>query len=95
MIDDVPYETLGQFEAKIAQAQMQHHEWVETSPEVINYHQPKGLGGSKFFIYKNIKVCEYGMVEKIEEENNMSVGEKIFGSSEGVAVQLPNTDVIE
>lgn len=91
-IDDLPYETLGQFEMKVAQAIASQHtdapvEWIETSPEVMAHYQPRGLNGAKFFVYRGIKVCPYGMVEKIEEEMNEPLAQKIFGKEEGVVIR--------
>ena len=75
-------EVLSEFIAKIANAKHLGNEWVETSKEIVDYYNPKGLNGAKYFIYDGIKVTEHGKSEEIEEENNQSIGQKIHGSEE-------------
>lgn len=43
-------------------------EWYETSKDVLDLYQPRGLGNAGFFIYKDIKVCEHGRAGELEEE---------------------------
>lgn len=55
------------FEAAISLCKSEGIEWYETSKDVIDLYQPKGLGTSGFFIYKDIKVCEHGQAAKLED----------------------------
>ena len=66
-------ESLSTFKDKIDLAIMQSEEWVETTPEIIKYFNPAGLNGSKFFIYKGIKVCPMGESDKIDDEINQDL----------------------
>lgn len=77
-------ETISMFEGKIAHAKHNGDEWIETSPEVISYFNRKGLGGNEYFMYKDIKVCEYGKRDKIIDRENISMDQRLHGSSEGV-----------
>ena len=56
------------FEASISLCKSEGIEWLETSKDVIELYQPKGLGTAGFFIYKDIKVCEHGKAADLEEE---------------------------
>ena len=44
-------------------------EWVETTPEIIAHFMREGLGKAGYFIYQGVKICPYGMREKIMEEH--------------------------
>jgi len=57
---------LVEFENKIQRAKIMKETWVETSKEVINHHNPRGLGGGEFFIYKDIRVSEAGTKDTLE-----------------------------
>lgn len=81
---DTVKETTGSFLDKIHQAKMAGDEWVETTPEIIQFYNRKGLNGAKFFIYDGIKVCERGKIEEIEDEMNTPLSEKLHGKGEGV-----------
>lgn len=63
-----PQETYSQFKDKIDLATIRNEEWVETSPEIIQYFNPHGLNGSNYFVYKGIKVCEFGKSEEIQDK---------------------------
>ena len=77
-------ETVNDFETKISRAQIAGNEWVETTPEVINYFLRSGLGADKYFLYKGIKVCEFGNKESAEAEMTIQMGRKLHGPEEGV-----------
>lgn len=84
--DHTNKETVSLFLDKVAVAQANGEEWVETTPEIIKHYNRNGLKGSKFFIFQGIKVCEYGQSEKIEDENNTQLDVKLFGAKEGTVV---------
>lgn len=81
-------ETMSEFLSKVAVAQASGEEWVETSPEIINYINRKGLGGSEYFTYGNpgVKVCEYGKSEAIEKKESEQIGHRTFGKEEGTVL---------
>lgn len=59
------HENLSEFESRISYAQMQGEEWLEADKKIIEFFNRKGLGGQKYFIYKNIKVCERGTMQDL------------------------------
>lgn len=59
------YQRLVDFENRINRAKIMKETWVETSKEVIQHHNPNGLNGSNYFIYKNIRVSEEGTMDSI------------------------------
>lgn len=61
---------------------MMGEEWVETSPEIIQYFNRNGLNGAKFFIYEGIKVAPFGESEAIEGSNHEQLGQRIHGTAE-------------
>lgn len=79
-------DTLNDFEAKIARAQMDQSEWVETTKKVIGYFNRKGMNGAEHFLYKGIKVCEYGKTEAIEAKADEDLGKRIHGDTEGTVL---------
>ncbi len=76
-------EMLSVFQANIAEAKANGHEWCETDQSVIDRIMPRGLGPAKFFIYEGIKVCPYGQSEAIEAEMDIPIGERLHGKLEG------------
>lgn len=80
-------ESISLFLDKIAVAQANNEEWVETSPEIIKHFNRNGLGGSEYFVYQGIKVCEYGQSEKIEKDMDTPIGNKLFGPNEGTIIR--------
>ena len=79
-------ETLSDFKLKVHQAKMEGNDWVETSPEIIKYYNPKGMNGVKYFWFDGVKVCELGKSEEIEQEIATPLAERMHGKSEGVVV---------
>lgn len=63
-------------------------EWVETSPEIVKYYNPRGLGRSKHFIFQGIHVCATGDLDAAQKIIDQDLSETIFGPSEGKRVQL-------
>ncbi len=62
-------------------------EWVETTPEIVKYYNPRGLGRSKHFIFQGIHVCAEGDLAKAQEIIDRDLNEMTFGPNEGVRVQ--------
>ena len=81
VLDD-RYQTTSEFEHKISAAVHQKVESIEATQEIIDYYNPNGLGGSKFFIYKGVKVFPTGRTEEIENELDQDLSEKIHGKNE-------------
>lgn len=79
-------ETVEQFEQKIAEAQREGTEWIETTPEMIAKYNRTGLGGNQYFIYKGVKVAPYGEIEAIVDREDEQLGQRIHGRSEGVVI---------
>lgn len=79
-------DTLNSFEVKCLTAKNNGQEWVETTPEIIALMQPRGLGGSKFFCYKGVKVCEFGKSEEIQAECDIPMGKKLHGEGEAIVL---------
>lgn len=65
--------------AELELATTKEEQWVETTPEVIAKLNRNGLGGAKYFIYKGVKVCEYGKVEEIIAEEDTPVSDRVMG----------------
>lgn len=76
-------EMLSDFDRKVDTATIIGKEWVETSPEIIGYFNPRGLGGADYFHYKKVKVCEYGKSEAIQEK--IEADRKVAGE-EGIVI---------
>jgi hypothetical protein len=74
-------ETLSEFQSKIDIATIEGEEWVETSPEIISHYVRSGLGKSGYFIFKNIKVCEYGKCEALKSDMSRQVGDIVHGDA--------------
>lgn len=72
-IDDTS-ETVNSFLDKVAVAQTQGQEWVETTPEVFK-HFMRNDPNSKFFHYGNpsVKVCRIGDRAGIEKDFTKTV----------------------
>lgn len=74
-------ETLTDFERKIDRARINGDEWVETSKEIVKHLNPRGLGGAKYFIFKNIKVAEKGTVDDLINEETAQETRFVPGES--------------
>lgn len=81
-IDDTR-ETVNEFMGKIAVAQSQGLESIETTNEMIAHFNKKGLNGGKYFIYGGIKVYPLGKTEEIEEDEQTPLTEKLHGTQDG------------
>lgn len=83
-IDDTR-ETVSQFQDKIAIAQANKVEWIETTPEIIAHYNrgPNGLNGKPYFIYGGIKVCEKGKLQEVIAQENEQIGRRLHGPTEG------------
>lgn len=68
---------------------MNGDEWVETSPEIVTYFNKKGMNGSDYFIYKGIKVCEYGKCMAILEREAVTMDERLHGAQEATIEGTP------
>jgi hypothetical protein len=77
-------ETLNMFYDKIHRATIEKEEWIETSAEIMKHFNRNGLGKAKYFIFQNVKVCEFGQSEKIQEELDVQLGQSLYGNKEGV-----------
>lgn len=88
------HETINSFFDKIHRATIEGHEWVETSPEIINHYNKSGLGHSEYFIYQNVKVCEYGKSEELQKGLSRQLGEILYGKEEGKVHQGEKTRVV-
>lgn len=48
--------------------------WVETTPEIIAYHNRGGMNGRPYYNHGGVFVCEYGKIEEclkiIEADQN-------------------------
>lgn len=77
-------ETLSQFKAKLDYAKMEGDEWVETTPEIINYFNRNGLGDAGYYIHEGIKVCLIGTRDKIIEKESQQMDRRLHGETEGV-----------
>lgn len=79
---------MSDFLAKVATAKAEAQragevQWVETSPEIIAYLNPRGLGGAKHFAYQGVLVCEHGKREEIEADMETPLAHKLHGKQEG------------
>lgn len=78
---------MTEFQQKIDAALLNGEEWVETSPKIITYFNRKGLGPhAKYFVYKNIKICEFGQSEAIQAHLNRQMGNLIYGDGEAKSI---------
>lgn len=66
--DAAQKDTLTSFQAKIDDAMLQGNEWVETSDDIINYYNKAGLKGQEYFIFRGIKVTQFGKSEDLDEK---------------------------
>lgn len=60
--DDI-YRQIVDFKARIDRAKTMNEPWIETSKDVIDHFNQKGLNGANYFIYDNIRVFENGTME--------------------------------
>lgn len=72
-------DTVSAFETRIQIAKSEGAEWIETTPEIIKYHNPNGLGRAEYFIYRGIKVAPVGQAERLMEQENYPLRKKILG----------------
>lgn len=85
VVDDVK-ETVSSFMDKIARAKADGIEYIETSPEMIQFYNRNGLNGSEYFIYSGIKVFPEGKAEAILNKEAEQIGQRIHGIQEGVVI---------
>lgn len=64
-----PTDTPNDLLSKIAVAQANGDEWVETTLEVMNHFNRRGLKGVKYFVMDGVKVCQYGDVDRLVAEH--------------------------
>lgn len=83
VIDDT-VETVNSFIDKIMRAKIGGDTWIETDRHIINHYNRNGLGMVPYFIYQGIKVYETGTKEACDKEENMQLGRRLHGSSEGL-----------
>lgn len=83
LISKKEHETINSFFDKIHHATIHEEVWVETSDEIINHYNKKGLGKAGYFHFQNIKVCAYGQSEKIQKCLDRQLGDILYGESEG------------
>lgn len=74
-IDEELFNKIEDFKDQVMLAKANDDKWVETTRDIIDYFNPKGLGICPFrkkpnehFTYEGLKVCEVGNSERIEEE---------------------------
>lgn len=80
-VDD-RFETVSEFESRIAAAIAMGESHLETTPEIIKIYCPRGFGIHPWFYYKGIMVYERGNAERISGILNEQIGKKTFGGSE-------------
>ena len=90
---------LNKFETQIAFAVRDKSEWVETHPEIVSYFNRVGLGAQKYFLYKGIKVTEYGKADALQEELDLPIYQRLHGGGEGLiegthTIQVPRKPII-
>lgn len=73
-------DTDDSFARKIAAAQNEGAEWLETDKATILRFNRHGLNGAKFFIYQGIKVSEHGQSESIDDEMNAPLSRRLHGA---------------
>lgn len=78
-IDDVK-ETINSFLDKIAVAKSLGEQFIETTQEVINHYNRRGMGGSKYFHYEGIRVYPIGMATEIEESFGDVIEHRLHGA---------------
>lgn len=74
------------FESVIGRALGSGQTELEAPQEVIDYHNPNGLNGARFFIYKGIKVYPAGEMEAIKKEQSIQLGQRLHGAKEGIVL---------
>lgn len=72
-------EPMSVFQGRIAAAKHQKVESIETSQEIIDYLNPNGLNGAKYFIYQGVKVYPEGKTAEIESEEDKPIHERLHG----------------
>ena len=66
-------ETQDTLTRKVMIAKNAGHEYVETTWDVVNFFNPNGLGGAKYFIMNGIMVFPYGEYEKFNHEQGIQL----------------------
>lgn len=64
-----PTETPNDLLSKIAVAQANGDEWVETTLEVMTHFNRRGLGKATYFVMDGVKVCQYGDAGKLAAQH--------------------------
>lgn len=77
---------MSDFIEKHSAAQATGQEWVETSADIIKILQPRGMSGKDYFCYKGVKVCVYGMSDKITEEESKTIHDRMHPDSKTVVI---------
>lgn len=79
-------ERMSDFIEKHARALAAGEMWVETTPEIIKLLQPNGLNGAKYFCYKGVKVCEFGKIDEIEDEESKTIHDRLHPDSKTTVI---------
>jgi hypothetical protein len=72
-------ETPQLFELRIFKAQRDGLSSVEANPDVIDFYNPDGLGGSEYFIFRNIRVYKEGVKTSVEAQEKLQSQERLHG----------------
>lgn len=80
-LNEAIIDKMSAFQATVKAAKMQGVESLEATDEIIQYLNPTGLNGAKFFIYDGIKVFPVGKTDEIEAEMNESLYKKLHGEN--------------
>lgn len=83
-VDKEERETTMMFMDKIETAIIDGEDWVETSPELCRHYNKKGWGPNDYFIFRNIKVCEYGKSAEIQARLDADINRLMHGAKEAV-----------
>ena|SRR5271166_1340567 len=73
------FEQAVEKEKKVGERDTHGKLWVGTSQEVIDYHNPKGLGAQSYFIYKDVFVTKKEQVEQVTKDLEKIVLQSGFG----------------
>jgi hypothetical protein len=93
IVKDDTKHLVSEFLSAIACAKSDGQEWVETSPEIIQHFNKRGMGTNpltgkqnSYFVYDGIKVCETGKLKEVEEEMNLQTNVRLHGKEEGTII---------
>jgi hypothetical protein len=93
IVKDDTKHLVSEFLSAIACAKSDGDEWVQTSLEIIQYFNKRGMGknpltgkDNTYFVYDGIKVCETGKLEQVETEMNMQTNVRLHGKEEGTII---------